>query len=122
MRAQGCLSVHEDALDERTRVVAPSGPVDASSAPRLGRRLLALVDAGARALVIDLSRVSFMDSTGIGVLLNALRRMTQRNGLLLLIAPAEHLRRPFEVTGLARRFRLFDSRADALAVVAGASA
>ena len=45
------------------------------TAPRLGSRLFGLADEGKRAVVVDLSDVTFMDSTGIGVLLNALRHL-----------------------------------------------
>ena len=49
------------------------------TAPRLGSRLFGLADEGKRAVVVDLSDVTFMDSTGIGVLLNALRHFTVRH-------------------------------------------
>ena len=49
------------------------------TAPKLGSRLLGLADEGKRVVVVDLSEVTFMDSTGIGVLLNALRHFATRH-------------------------------------------
>ena len=57
----------------RSRRGPPHGEIDALTAPRLGRRLLDLAEEGKRLLVVDLSAVTFMDSTGISVILNALR-------------------------------------------------
>jgi anti-sigma B factor antagonist len=110
----------DESVDDRTHVVAPHGEIDALTAPQLGRLLLGLVDDGKTALVVDLARVTFMDSTGIGVLLNALRRLTSRRGRLVLVCPTERVLRPFEITGLVSRLQIFQSREDALGVLAAA--
>ena len=65
-------------------------------------------------MVVDLSEVTFMDSTGIGVLLNALRHFTTRKGKLVLVCPTARVLRPFEITGLIRHLTIFDSREKAL--------
>lgn len=114
MRGPRDLTLRDETIDARTRLVAPRGEIDAVSAPHLGRCLLRLVEAGVRGIVIDLSAVSFMDSTGLGVMLNALRRISVRRGSLVVVAPNERVRRPFEVTGLVGHLRIFDSREDAL--------
>ena len=74
----GCRAVIDfglvdEPVDERTHVVSLRGEIDALTAPKLGSRLFGLAEEGKRAVVVDLSEVTFMDSTGIGVLLNALR-------------------------------------------------
>jgi anti-sigma B factor antagonist len=101
-------------VDERTHVVAPRGEVDAVTAPQLGRRLLGLADEGKTQVVVDLSNVTFMDSTGIGVLLNAVRQLRQRDGGLVLVCPTERILRPFQITGLVDHLRIFGSREQAL--------
>jgi anti-sigma B factor antagonist len=65
-------------------------------------------------VVVDLSNVTFMDSTGIGVLLNALRRLRSRKGGLVLVCPTERILRPFQITGLVDHLRIFSSREQAL--------
>ena len=66
----------DETVDDTTHVVSLRGEIDAMTAPRLGSRLFGLADEGKRGVVVDLSDVTFMDSTGIGVLLNALRHFT----------------------------------------------
>jgi anti-sigma B factor antagonist len=108
------FGLRDEPVDDRTHVVEPRGEIDALTAPRLGRRLLGLVAEGKTRLVVDLSLVTFMDSTGIGVLLNALRRVTGRDGGLVLVCPTERVLRPFQVTGLASHLSIFRSRSEAL--------
>ena len=102
-----------------THVVAPSGEIDALTAPQLGRKLLAIAEEG-NDVVVDLSRVTFMDSTGIGVLLNAVRRLTSRRAELALVCPTERVLRPFEITGLTGRLKIFKTREAALNELAAA--
>ena len=104
----------DEPVDEHTHVVAPMGEIDALTAPQLGRRLLGLAEEGKKDVVVDLSRVTFLDSTGIGVLLNALRQLASRDGRLVLVCPTERVLRPFEVTGLVSRLQIFHSREAAL--------
>lgn len=108
------FALRDEPVDERTHVVAPKGEIDVTTAPQLGRRLLGLADAGKTGVVVDLSRVTHLDSAGLGVLLNALRALATRRGRLVLVCPNERVLRPFEVTGLADRMPIFASREAAL--------
>jgi anti-sigma B factor antagonist len=114
MRGPVDFGVADEAIDERTHIVTPRGEVDALTAPQLGRWLLGLTEAGITRVVVDLSKVTFMDSTGIGVLLNALRHLTSRRGGLVLVCPTERILRPFQVTGLVGHLRIFGTREEAL--------
>jgi anti-sigma B factor antagonist len=110
----------DEPVNEHTHVVEPFGDVDALTAPQLGRRLLGLLEDGKTKVIVDLSRVTFMDSTGIGVLLHALRRLSVTDGRLVLVCPTERVLRPFQITGLTRRLPIFRSREEALGVLATA--
>jgi anti-sigma B factor antagonist len=116
------FGLKDEAVDERTHVVAPCGEVDALTAPQLGRRLLGLAEDGKTRVVVDLSNVTFLDSTGIGVLVNALRHLRMRKGALVLVCPTERILRPFQITGLVGHLRIFGSREQALGGLAGAFA
>ena len=72
------------------------------------------MEDGKRLLVVDLSAVTFMDSTGISVLLNAVRHLKTRSGNLLLVCPTERILRPFQITGLMGRLGIFGTRDEAL--------
>jgi anti-sigma B factor antagonist len=104
----------DEAVDDTTHVVSLRGEIDALTAPRLGSRLFGLADEGKRAVVVDLSEVSFMDSTGIGVLLSALNHFAARHGELVIVCRDERILRPFELAGLAEHLTIFDTREKAL--------
>lgn len=108
----------DEAVGDRTHVVSLRGEIDAHTAPKLGSRLFGLAEDGARGVVVDLSQVTFMDSTGIGVLLNALRHLTGRRCKMVLVCPTERILRPFQITGLVGHLTIFDSREKALGCLA----
>src|SRR5688572_12851975 len=72
-------------------VLEVGGEVDVYTAPRLRERLVELVEQGARHVIVDLSRVEFLDSTGLGVLVGALKRLRAVNGTLGLVCAHERL-------------------------------
>lgn len=108
------FELSDQPVDAHTQVVAPLGEIDALTAPTLGRRLLRLADEGKTGVVVDLSRVTFMDSFGIGVLLNALRCLSIKHVGLVLVCPTERVTKPFEVMGLKGRLRTFATLDEAL--------
>ena len=81
-------------------VVCVTGEVDLAAAPRL-RAVLepALPDPGGR-LVVDLSETTFIDSSALGVLVRALKRLRHHGGDLVLRHPSRNARRVFQLTGL----------------------
>lgn len=112
------FGLRDEPVDEKTHLVAPAGEIDALTAPQLGSRLLSLVNDGKTGVVVDLSRVTFIDSTAIGVILNALRALGARSGRLVLVCPTERILRPLEVTGLTERLPIARSVEDALVSLA----
>ena len=104
----------DEPVDEDTHVVALRGEIDALTAPKLGSRLFGLAEQGARGVVVDLSDVTFMDSTGIGVIMNSLRHMNLRRCAMVLVCPSDRILRPFQVTGLVGHLTIFGSRDEAL--------
>lgn len=81
--------------------LALEGELDAFVAPALRERLAALCDlAGGGLAVVDLHRVTFLDSSILGALVGALRRMREQNGSLQLVYPPPPTIRIFELTGL----------------------
>jgi anti-sigma B factor antagonist len=105
----------DESVGDNKHVVSLWGEIDAHSAPRLGSRLFGLADEGKARVVVDLSDVTFMDSTGIGVLLNALGHFSLRHATMVLVCPTERVLRPFQVTGLVSHLTIFGSREEALA-------
>jgi anti-sigma B factor antagonist len=91
------------------------GELDIASAPRLISVLNGAVQEALRSLVIDLSEVDFMDSTGLALLINANRRLTRRSKGFAVVCPPGPLRRVFEVTDMVETLRVCPDRDSARA-------
>jgi len=114
------FDVSEEDVDDRTRILDACGEIHVSTAPRFSERLNAAIADGKTALVLDFSRVEFIDSTGLSVLLNGLRRLTRRQGALALVCTNPTVLRLFEITRLDSTFHIVPTREEALAHVAKA--
>ena len=112
MATRSLFALDDVALDG-VQVLVPHGEIDALTAPTLGRRMLELIDDGTSRLVVDLSETTFMDSTGLGVLVNGLRQAGRRDGKLVVVCPTERIMRPFEITGLHNHLPIVKTRDEA---------
>lgn len=90
-------------------VVAVTGELDVSTAPELEERLQQLIDGGSADLVVDLSAIDFLDSTGLGVMVKALKWAREAGGGLRVVATEERITKVFTITGLDEVMRLSDS-------------
>lgn len=100
-------------------VVAVTGELDMATAPRLRQELVGLAASNQHAVVIDLAGVDFLDSTGLGVLLGALKRVRAAGGHLALARAEPQVAKVFEITRLVDIMPLHDSvEAAVVAVVA----
>jgi anti-sigma B factor antagonist len=102
-------------------VLEVGGEIDVYTAPQLRERLVSMVDGGARHVVVDLGRVEFLDSTGLGVLVGALKRLRGVGGELSLVCNQERLLKIFRITGLDRVFTLYPTVEGATAVLSDGS-
>lgn len=101
-------------------VIRIVGEIHVSTAPELRERLDEAVDGGRTALVLDMTGVEFIDSTGLSVLLGGLRRVTAAHGRLALVCANPTVLRLFHITSLDDTFEIFGERAPAVAhVLAG---
>ncbi len=103
--------------DEGTQLVTVRGEIHVSTAQEFSRRLEEAIAHGAPALVLDLTGVEFIDSTGLSVLLNGQRSVTLRGGRLALAVSNPTVLRLFEITRLDATFDLRRTRDEALAAV-----
>lgn len=90
-------------------VLTVKGEVDVSTAPELRERLLVLAERGGATAIVDLSDVSFVDSTALGVLVSGVKRLRSTGGDLHLVVTQPHISKVFEITGLTDVFRIFPS-------------
>jgi len=87
-------------------MVCLTGELDIATAPRLREELIWLVNSGVRAVTVDLARLTFIDSTGLSVLVMAMKRFREEGGDLALRSPDPAALRVFEVTGLTKVFAI----------------
>ena len=88
-------------------VLAVGGEVDVATAPRLREQLISLVNQGSHRIVVDLTAVDFLDSTGLGVLVGALKRVRTHDGDLSLVCDEPRILKVFEITGLTKVFAMY---------------
>ncbi|MGH2839843.1 MAG: STAS domain-containing protein [Solirubrobacteraceae bacterium] len=108
-------------LDEQSpdgaHVMNVRGEIHVSTAPEFSQRLTTAIEAGKTAIVLDLSGVEFIDSTGLSVLLNGLRRVNQLHGRMALVCANPTVLRLFQITNLDSTFDIFGDRESAIAHV-----
>lgn len=90
-----------------------NGEVDVYTSPRLRQQLNELIDGGCMNLVVDLQDLGFIDSSGLGVLVSALRKVKEQGGTLRLVCAKESILKIFRITGLDKVFPLFTTVAEA---------
>ena len=100
-------------------VIDLAGELDVYQAPRLREKLEALIADGHPRLVLNLTRVEYIDSTGLGTLVAVRKLAMTQGGEVRLLCPNPAVRRVFEITGLLPVFSFFEEESAAL-TIAGA--
>ena len=105
-------------LDHHTKdgieIVEVEGEIDVYTAPRLRELLIELVNTGFYQLVVNMEKVEFLDSTGLGVLVGGLKRVRAHDGSLDLVCTQERILKIFRITGLTKVFGIHDSVDEAI--------
>jgi anti-sigma B factor antagonist len=114
----GSFYLSEHTLEGGVHVIRIGGYVDFDVAPQLKKRIVQRIESGERRLVIDLSDAGFIDSTAIGVLVGALKRLREAGGSLAVVCDNDNVRGIFEVVGLESVIPLHRTREDALSALA----
>jgi anti-sigma B factor antagonist len=111
------FAITEQGPEAGHHVIAVRGEIDLFTAPDLKQVLTDAIEGGEHRVVIDLSEVSFLDSTALGVLIGAVKRLRSRGGALAIVNTDPSIAKTFEITGLDQIFTILPSRADALAAL-----
>ncbi len=101
----GELEVIVSSLDTRHEVRL-LGELDMATAGRLREELGRLATNGARLVTVDMSDLAFIDSTGLSVLISAVKRLRQQGGDMALRSPTPGTRKVLEITGLTEVFAI----------------
>ena len=111
------FSLTEDALDDDRHVVAVRGEIDLFTAPELKQKLTDAIEGGKSRIVVDLTDTSFLDSTALGVLIGAVKRLRTRDGALVIVNVDQNIAKTFEITGLDQIFTIVGERDAAIAAL-----
>ena len=115
------FALSEDALDDDRHVVAVRGEIDLFTAPELKQKLTDAIEGGKSRIVVDLTETSFLDSTALGVLIGAVKRLRSRDGALVIVNVDQNIAKTFEITGLDQIFTIVGTRDDAVTALDQAS-
>lgn len=94
--------------DDTSATLSITGEVDVANSPELREALYSLIDRGVTNVIVDASGMDFIDSSGLGVLVGALKHIRDCSGDLVVRSLQPATRRVFEVTGLMKVFTIPD--------------
>jgi anti-sigma B factor antagonist len=103
------FAIEDRRIDGKAHVVAVSGEVDLFTAPEFKQRVMAPIAAGVDRVIVDLTETTFIDSSSLGALIGAHRRLQQRGGRLVVACENEAIVKTFRITGLDGVFAIVNS-------------
>ncbi|GIN73600.1 anti-sigma-B factor antagonist [Bacillus sp. J14TS2] len=96
------MNISIDVEETETGIIAKlAGEIDAYTAPTVRDELLPRAEQSEMKIVVDLSEVNYMDSTGLGIFVGLFKTLKEHNGELVLKGMSDRLKRLFDITGLA---------------------
>ena len=98
-------------------VVGISGRLDTTTYPFLEKKLMELIDENRNKILVDCIEMDYVSSSGLRILLMALKKVTMMNGKFILCGLQENIREIFEISGFTTIFEIHASREDALKVI-----
>jgi anti-sigma B factor antagonist len=114
------FNIEAETLEGGIRSFRVSGELDQATAPELQKPLHDALNGGARAVLIDLTDCGFIDSTGLGVIVDAWKQLRDGNGAepgLVVCCVDTEVARLLELTGLDKAIAIRETRDEALAVL-----
>ena len=98
----------------KVTVIVLEGELDVSSAPTLKELMQKLIDEGKRQFLMDLGKVDFIDSSGLGIFVNAYKRIRSAGGEMKFLKPQEPVRKVFSLTQTDKVFPIYETLEEAL--------
>jgi len=104
-------------IPESSNVYSPEGPIDLHVSPAVRASLCAMIDRRPERIVVDLSRVPYLDSSGLAVLIGAMQSLEHEGGRFMLAGVTEPVRMILESARLDQYFLIFPHVDAALAAI-----
>jgi anti-sigma B factor antagonist len=111
------FALSEQELDAGRHVVGVRGEIDLFTAPELKQKLTDAIEDGKTRIVVDLTETTFLDSTALGVLIGAVKRLRSRDGALVIVNVDQNIAKTIEITGLDQIFTILAERDAAIAAL-----
>jgi anti-sigma B factor antagonist len=111
------FAITEHPIDEERHVLAVRGEIDLFTAPELKQVLAEAIEGGRIRIIVDLTDTTFLDSTALGVLIGAVKRLRSRDGALAIVNVDDNIAKTFEITGLDQIFTIVPTREEAVDAV-----
>jgi len=108
------IKVTSKKLSEKVHSVEVHGEIDVYTSSKVKEKIGELIEKGIYILIINLEEVRYIDSTGLGVLIGALKKVKEHDGNIGLICTNPQIRKIFNITGLVKIFGLYKSEEEAL--------
>ncbi|MDX2242493.1 MAG: STAS domain-containing protein [Leptolyngbyaceae cyanobacterium bins.302] len=99
-------------MNSELKVIQPSGILNSSLANQLCSDIDETVKSGTRIVLVDLENISFIDSSGLGGLVNAFKATRSAGGRLVLCSVCEQARMLLEITGMDQVFEIFPNQTE----------
>jgi anti-sigma B factor antagonist len=111
------FAITEHPIDGERHVLSVRGEIDLFTAPELKQVLAESIEGGRIRIIVDLTETTFLDSTALGVLIGAVKRLRSRDGALAIVNIDDNIAKTFEITGLDQIFTIVPTRDEAVDAV-----
>ena len=108
------FAIEDRSVDADTHVVSVTGEIDLFTAPEFKQRVSAPIDEGRTHVIVDLTETTFIDSSSLGVLIGAHRRLRRLEGRLVIVCSNDAIVKTFRITGLDGVFTIVPRLDEAL--------
>ncbi|MBQ7528799.1 STAS domain-containing protein [bacterium] len=108
------IKVETKDIENIVKLVSLSGEIDVYTSPKVKETINALIEGGSYNLIINLEQVRYIDSTGLGVLIGALKKVREHEGNIYLVCVDQQIKKVFTITGLVKIFKIFENNEEAI--------
>lgn len=107
------INVDTRPINDSTQLIEIRGEIDVYTSPSVKNTINELIENGCFNLIISLENVRYIDSTGLGVLIGAIKRVREHDGRIVLVCNNVQIRKIFAITGLVKIFEIFETQEEA---------
>lgn len=108
------IKIESKALSDGIQSIEIHGEIDVYTSPKVKEMITELIEKQNFNLIINLEGVRYIDSTGLGVLIGALKKVREKDGCINLVCNNPQIKKIFNITGLVKIFGIFKDEEEAL--------